>query len=57
MQNNISQNEKDKILESFQNKLKEVVNPNYLDEIEKIVKKSLNPLLSQSEVSKIPIII
>lgn len=53
MESNNSQNEKDSTIESIQNKINEVVNPYNLGLIEKIVKDSLNPLLSRSEVSKI----
>ena len=53
MESSNSQNEKDSMFESIKNKIKEVVNPYNLGEIQKLVKDSLNPLLSQSEVSKI----
>ena len=53
MENINNQSEKDSSLKAIRNKIKEVVNPYYLSEIEKLVKDSLNPQLSQSEVRKL----
>jgi hypothetical protein len=53
MENINNQSEKDLMMETIQKKIKEAVNPYYLSDIEKIIKDSLNPQISQSEVSKI----
>ena len=52
MENINNQSKKDSSLETIENKIKEAVNPYRLGEIEKLVKDSLNPQLSQSEVRK-----
>lgn len=45
-----SQAERNNILNSVQNQIKQKVNPYFLSEIEKAVKISLNPLSSEEEV-------
>ena len=45
-----SQAERNNILNSVQNQIKQKVNPYFLSEIEKSVKISLNPLSSEEEV-------
>lgn len=45
-----SQAERNNILNSVQNQIKQKVNPYFLSEIEKAVKISLNPLASEEEV-------
>ena len=53
MENLNNQNEKDNMMESILNKIQKEVNPYNLGNIEKYVKDSLNPQLSQSEVRSI----
>ena len=45
-----SQAERNNILNSVQNQIKQKVNPYFLSEIEKALKISLNPLSSEEEV-------
>ena len=51
MQNDINQNERNNILKSVEDLINQKVNPYYISEIEKAVKTSLNPLISQNEVN------
>ena len=51
MQNDINQNERNNILKSVEDLITQKVNPYYISEIEKAVKTSLNPLISQNEVN------
>ena len=43
---------KNNLIQSLQNKIKQVVNPYYISELEIAIKESLNPQLSQKSVSK-----
>lgn len=44
---------KNNLIQSLQNKIKQVVNPYYISELEIAIKESLNPQLSQNSVRKI----
>lgn len=52
MENNNNQSQLN-LIKSLQNKIKQIVNPYYISEIEKAIKESLNPQLLQNEVRKI----